>query len=177
MLTDAFGNAQVGGYFFDWRYLNETSDAGVVQTQVLTGNRTYPTVDVIGSSIWARFDFGHLAFAYDRTRVSSEARDMVLRTLAFATPPSVLGHWVAEGTDFFFNPDGSVEMQLGSSLSTSYASNGRYSIVNDRMRLSYTLLGVPITKDCGYSVTLSHLRSDCGSGAVCDLRTMPDLIW
>ena len=169
-LTETFGRTQVGGIFLDTQYPAESSDAGVVKTNVLTNNLSNKNLNVIGTGIWARTDFAHIAYAYDRSRVSTAARDMVFRTLTFATVPSLIGHWTMQGLEYFFDANGGVEALFGD----GYDSLGRYSVAGDLLMLSYNFHGAAVNKNCSYTVTLAMLRLDCGAGGVMTLESAPD---
>jgi hypothetical protein len=185
IITGTFALRQVGGigpldsHFFD----TEVSGSGhVITTTDTYKQRSGQIITVIGSLIWSRFDAAQIDYAYDASVVSADARDLVLNTLAFTTKPSVLGDWVADGNELFFNPDSTVDISLADpafpALGTSGAATGRYSIKDGRLLVTYIdFYGATILRTCQYGVDLGHFHFDCGSGTVSTLHTKPDLNW
>jgi hypothetical protein len=174
-IEQEFNRTQMQAIFQDWHFGNDSTESGATLTHIWTNNLRDKNIEVIGTAIWSRYDYADIVFGYDRSRASTSGRDTVFRTLTFATTPSILGRWKSSSLEMYFEPDGSVDVGGKLDNGSGASTTGQYTIANDRVDILLPGNGQLRTWHCGYSVTLAHLRLNCGADGSAVLLTQPNI--
>jgi hypothetical protein len=145
--------------FWQERFVTESFDAGNVTTSSLTRQDQRPPANLV-STVCSNGDVAQVVYEYDHTRLGREPRDLVMRTLAFASV-GLAGEWRGPGDALRFDENGTVRQWFTSMLNES---RGTYRHENGRLVITWdVVMSVPkrAVWDCASSITGAKLTLSC----------------
>jgi hypothetical protein len=150
--------------FFDQRNVAEQFPAGAVYTTKATRSFKQPGIEVLRSTVCSNGQTASVVFAYP-TGYSTEAREMVMRTLSFGgSRASLIGSWDGDGGVLTFTADGKVERSYAPPYS-GLRNRGTYQLSPGTVTLSWTTQNGVASSErtaCTYSFSGDDLNLNCG---------------